>query len=163
MHSKVDFVEASVAISISVTGMTMACIYHFHENGFFLGFIGFVISSIWLVVMVKENIKEKKVQQRQGRYRDNSASGTEMRNTRTIDVDGININIDGADDDEECNLQDKLEEYGCGLGCFIYVTYLLLVTAYIIIRAYVFTAHENWRTRVHSFPEVCSHWTQLSE
>ena len=45
------------------------------------------------------------------------------------------------EESQECNFQDKLEEYGCGLGCCIYVTYLLTVIAYIIIRVLVFQAH----------------------
>ena len=60
MHTKKDFASASVIIAFSLAGMTFACIYHFHENGFFLGFIGFVVSILWLVVMIKDNIKEKK-------------------------------------------------------------------------------------------------------
>lgn len=73
MHSKKDFVESAVVIVIAFAGMVCACYYHFHENGFFLGFIGFAIATYWIVVMTRDNIKEYKQRKRQNRYRDNNA------------------------------------------------------------------------------------------
>ena len=67
------------------------------------------------------------------------------------------------EESQECNFQDKLEEYGCGLGCCIYITYLLTVITYIIIRVLVFQAHQEWRDSIHTFPSECSPWTQLTE
>ena len=64
-------------------------------------------------------------------------------NNRSANPDDIQVNL--PEENQECDLQDKLEEYGCGLGCCIYVTYLLLVMVYICIRIYVFTAHKDWR------------------
>ena len=58
MHNKKDFVEAAIVITVAFAGMVCACIYHFHENGFFLGFIGFAIAGIWLGVMTRDNIRE---------------------------------------------------------------------------------------------------------
>ena len=49
---------------------------------------------------------------------------------------------------QDCDCQDKLEEYGCGMGCCIYVTYLTLVLLYVCIRIYVFTAHKDWLASV---------------
>ena len=64
MHTKKDFIEAGVVVAIAVIGMVMACVQHFHENGFFLGFIGFSISTIWIIIMIKDNLKERAVEQR---------------------------------------------------------------------------------------------------
>ena len=161
MYNKFDFVEACVAIAISVTAMIMACIYHFHEYGFFLGFIGCVIASIWMFVMVKDNIKKRRLARRQGRYRDSDAE-VEMRNNSRANNRDSSLNMQD-EESQECNFQDKLEEYGCGLGCCIYITYLLTVITYIIVRVLVFQAHKDWRDSIHTFPEECSWWTQLSE
>ena len=140
MYNKFDFVEASIAITISVTAMVMACIYHFHEYGFFLGFIGCVIASIWMFMMIKENIKKRTMSRRHNPYRDRSPD-VEIRSTsRSINRDA-SLNMASEEESQECNFQDKLEEYGCGLGCCIYLTYLLTVLCYIIIRALVFQAH----------------------
>ena len=64
MHTKKDFAEAIVVIVIAFTGMVCASLYHFHENGFFLGFIGFIIASIWTFVMIRDNIRECRANQR---------------------------------------------------------------------------------------------------
>ena len=64
-----------------------------------------------------------------------------MRNTNRSNNRDTALNMPAEEESQECNFQDKLEEYGCGLGCCIYVTYLLTVIAYIIIRVLVFQAH----------------------
>ena len=102
MYNKFDFVEASIAITISVTAMVMACIYHFHEYGFFLGFIGCVIASIWMFVMVKDNIKKRRLARRQGRYRDGSAD-VEMRSTNRSNNRDSALNMTAEEESQECN------------------------------------------------------------
>ena len=64
MHNKKDFIQAAIVSLVAFGGMVCACIYHFHENGFFLGFIGFVISGIWIFVMARDNIRECREEQR---------------------------------------------------------------------------------------------------
>ena len=59
----------------------------------------------------------------------------------------------------ECNIEDRLEEKGCGVGCCMYVFYILLVTVYVFIRAYAITAHSDWRATIVDFPEACAEWT----
>ena len=56
-----------------------------------------------------------------------------------------------------------MEDYGCSLSCCIYLSYLLTVCAYVIIRVSVFQAHREWRANLHVFPEECSDWSTQSE
>ena len=90
MYNKFDFVEASISLVLSTAAMTMACIYHFHEYGFFLGFLGFIISCIWMFIMVRDNFKESRLKRTQRatqrRYRDES-SEIEMRDRRSRNND----------------------------------------------------------------------------
>ena len=74
--------------------------------------------------------------------RSSSASAAALNNNRNANIDDITLNIPQEENsNQDCDFQDKLEEYGCGMGCCIYVSYLLLVMLYICIRIYVFTAH----------------------
>ena len=104
MYNKFDFVEASICLVSSTAAMTMACIYHFHEYGFFLGFLGFVISCIWMFIMIRDNIKEGRFERRQGPYR-NENSEIEMRNRHSRSSNNSrdnSINMQEAEA-EECN------------------------------------------------------------
>ena len=106
MYNKFDFVEASIAITISVTAMVMACINHFHEYGFFLGFIGCVIASIWMFVMIKDNIRKRmdtrRGDNRRGSYLDNSPD-VEMRSTSRPNNRDSSLNIALEEESQECN------------------------------------------------------------
>ena len=106
MYNKFDFVEASVAIAISLTGMTMACIYHFHEYGFFLGFIGCVVASIWMFIMVKDNIKRKRNARRSSARRSpysDPNSEIEMGSAPRIVNRDNSLNMPVEEESQECN------------------------------------------------------------
>ena len=59
MHKKESFYKAYIMVVLGMMVMVIACIYHFHDTGFGLGLVGFVLAVISIYTMHKDNKKQR--------------------------------------------------------------------------------------------------------